>query len=142
MVELGLEVPGVRTLGRQVEENLDFGPTCTQTEDDEHPDDLSEVMDFSQYNLGTTIRLIVLSGESRRIEVKRGTKRGSIHIRAGEICRALTDEHVGDSAFFEILTWDRAVHRDCKETNAPEPNIRIATKVLLEAMKSPAYTKG
>jgi hypothetical protein len=125
-----------------VEEDVQYQPGCNYGEGDEHPEDLSEVIDFSRYNLGTTIRLIVLSGESRCIDVKRGTRQGSIHIRAGEICRAETDDLEGDSAFFDILSWDRAVHRDCKETTPPETNMRISTKVLLEAMKSPAYSRG
>jgi hypothetical protein len=108
---------------------------------DVYPDDLSEVMDFSSYNLRTTIRLIVLSGECRRIEVKRGSKQGQIFIKEGEIYMTATNENEGDAAFFAILAWDRAVHRDYKEVAPPEKNMRIPTAVLLEAMKSQAYTR-
>lgn len=108
---------------------------------DIYPDDLSEVMDFSSYNLRTTVRLIVLSGECRRIEVRRGSRHGYVFVKEGEIYRAVADETEGDAAFFEILGWDRAVHRDYREDDPPERNIRISTSVLLEAMKSQAYTR-
>ena len=40
----------------------------------ELPDSLSEIMDFSSYDLFTTLRLIVLSGETRSVDVRRGSK--------------------------------------------------------------------
>ncbi len=99
------------------------------------PDDLSEVMDFSGYDLRTTIRLIVLSGESRRIEVRRGSRSGSIFIKDGEICAALTDIDRGDEAFFEILAWKQSTHSDAHEPDPPERNLRISTSVLLDTMR-------
>ncbi len=124
-----------------VKDPLDRVPGSDNSDSDVYPDDLSEVMDFSSYNLRTTIRLIVLSGECRRIEVKRRSKQGYIFIKEGEIYRTVTDENEGDEAFFEILAWDRAIHRDYKEATPPEKNMRISTSVLLEAMKSQAYTR-
>ena len=50
----------------------------------ELPDSLSEIMDFSSYDLCTTVRLIVLSGETRTVQVTRGSKQGSIYIKGGE----------------------------------------------------------
>jgi hypothetical protein len=99
------------------------------------PDDLSEVMDFSGYDLRTTIRLIVLSGESRRIDVRRGSKSGSIFIRDGEICTARTDVDQGDEAFFEMLAWKQSTHSDAHEPDPPDRNLRISTSVLLDAMR-------
>jgi hypothetical protein len=124
-----------------VKDHTGHGADVQRSDGDVYPDDLSEVMDFSTYNLRTTVRLIVLSGECRRIEVKRRSKQGNIYIKAGEIYRAVTDENEGDAAFFEILGWDRAIHRDYGEDDPPERNIRIATTVLLEAMKSQAYAR-
>ncbi|MBI4964616.1 MAG: DUF4388 domain-containing protein [Desulfomonile tiedjei] len=98
------------------------------------PEDLSEVMDFSSYDLRTTIRLIVLSGESRRVDVKRGSLIGSIFVKEGDIYRAVTEEREGDEAFFEILSWSKAVHADAQESAPVERNIRIATQVLLDLM--------
>jgi uncharacterized protein (UPF0548 family) len=105
---------------------------------DRQPEDLSEVMDFSSYDLRTTIRLIVLSGESRRVEVKRGTLNGSIFVKEGDIYRALTDEREGDEAFFEILSWSKAVHMDSQESGLLERNVRISTQVLLDLMDARA----
>jgi len=102
------------------------------------PDDLSEVMDFSSYDLRTTIRLIVLSGESRRVDVKRGSLNGSIFVKEGDIYRAVTDERKGDEAFFEILSWNRAVHMDSQEADPVERNVRVSTRVLLELMDAKA----
>lgn len=124
-----------------VKDHTDHVPGAEHSDTDIYPDDLSEVMDFSSYNLRTTIRLIVLSGECRRIEVKRRSKHGYVFVKEGEIYRAVTDENEGDAAFFEILGWDRAVHRDYKEDDPPERNIRISTSVLLDAMKSQAYSR-
>lgn len=103
------------------------------------PDDLSEVMDFSKFDLGTTLRLIVLSGESRRVEVTRGRARGYIYIKAGEIYRAATSNSRGDEAIFEMVSWDKAVHRDFLEPSPPEPNIRIPTANLLDTLKKMSY---
>jgi len=100
------------------------------------PEDLSEVMDFSKYDLGTTMRLVVLSGESRRIEVKRGSRHGSIFIKDGEIYRVETSERQGDEALFDILSWDKTVHSDVRQVEPVEPNVRIATTVLLNLMKN------
>jgi hypothetical protein len=139
---------GGNHLSKSLHDNLERAPRPESSTDDcsaeslsEMPEDLSEVMDFSSYNLVTTIRLIVLSGECRRIEVQRGSRKGSIFIKAGEIYRVETSEREADEAFFEILSWDRALHKDCKEAEPPEPNMRISTKVLLEAMKSQTYTR-
>jgi hypothetical protein len=99
------------------------------------PENLSEVMDYSSYDLRTTIRLIVMSGESRRISVKRGSKKGSIYIKHGEIYMAQTDESVGDEAFFEILAWDKAIHSDAPQDIPPESNMRISTQVFLDLIQ-------
>ena len=124
-----------------MKDHTDHVPGADHFDSDSHPDDLSEVMDFSSYGLRTTIRLIVLSGECRRIEVKRRSKQAYIFVKEGEIYRAVTDENEGDAAFFEILGWDRAIHRDYKEEDPPERNMRISTSVLLEAMKNQAYAR-
>jgi len=99
------------------------------------PDELSEVLDFSAYDLATTIRLIVLSGESRRIDVRRVSKRGSIFIQGGEIYRAESTECTSDEAFFDMLSWDSELHSDTWEADPPERNIRVATNVLLDVLK-------
>jgi hypothetical protein len=98
-------------------------------------------MDFSSYDLMTTIRLIVLSGESRRVDVKRGSRRGCIYIKAGEIYRVVADQRHGDAAFFEIIAWDRAVHKDGQESTVLEGNMRISTSVLLQSMRNQVYRK-
>jgi hypothetical protein len=102
----------------------------------ELPDSLSEIMDFSSYDLCTTLRLIVLSGETRSVDVRRGSKRGSVYIKGGEIYAAVTNSCQGDEAFFEMLSWDTANHSDYNEPNGSERNVRIPTKVLLEVMNS------
>jgi uncharacterized protein (UPF0548 family) len=108
------------------------------TEIGKEPEDLSEVMDFSSYDLRTTIRLIVLSGESRRVDVKRGSLSGSIFVKEGDVYRAVTDEREGDEAFFEILSWNKAAHADSQETGDVERNVRISTQVLLDLMDAKA----
>ncbi len=105
-------------------------------ENSELPDSLSEIMDFSSYDLRTTVRLIVLSGETRTVRVIRGSKQGSIYIKGGEIYAAVTNSCQGDEAFFEMLSWDDANHADHNEVNDSESNMRIPTKVLLEVMNS------
>jgi hypothetical protein len=107
-----------------------------QSDQDSYPNDLSEVMDFSRYDLRTTIRLIVLSGESRRVEVKRGSRKGSIFIREGEIYRVEARDREGDEALFEILSWDKTIHSDFLQSECPDRNIRIATQVFLNMMES------
>ncbi len=104
------------------------------------PEDLSEVMDFSSYDLRTTLRLVVLSGESRRVDVKRGSRQGSVYIREGEIYRAVAGPIEGDEAFFEILSWDRAVHRDTQESETLSRNVRVSTDVLLHLIKDQTST--
>jgi len=106
------------------------------------PEDLSEVMDFSIYDLRTTIRLIVLSGESRRIDVRRGSKQGSIFVKEGEIYRAVTNERQGDEAFFEILSWDRSVHTDTQQVESLDKNLRIPTSVFLNLIREVTTNPG
>jgi hypothetical protein len=101
-----------------------------------HPEDLAEVMDFSGYDLFTTVRLIVSSGESRRIRVKKGGLTGSMFIKEGEIYRVETVDRFGDEAFFEIISWKNASHTDMQESDPPESNVKISTSVLLDLMKS------
>ncbi len=108
----------------------------TETGNNEFPDSLSEIMDFSSYDLFTTLRLIVLSGETRSVDVRKGSRRGSVYIKGGEIYAAVTDSCRGDEAFFEILSWDSADHSDRNDLDTPEKNLRIPTKVLLEVMNS------
>lgn len=105
-------------------------------ENNEPPEDLSEIMDFSIYDLRTTIRLIVLSAEPRRIDVKRGSLSGSIFIKDGEIYRAVTNDRAGDEAFFEILSWENAAHSDSTEVELPEANVQIPTAVFLDLLRS------
>lgn len=100
-----------------------------------HPEDLSEVMDFSSYDLRTTVRLIVLSGESRRIDVKKGSREGAIYIREGEIFRAVAGTLHGDEAFFEILSWKNETHSDSLSTEDMGNNVRIPTTVLVDLLK-------
>lgn len=107
--------------------------------EERYPEDLSEVMDFSKFDLATTVRLIVLSGESRRVEVTKGHTQGYIYIKAGEIYRAVTNKNRGDAAVFEMMSWDKSVHRDFLEANPPEPNVRIPTPNLLDALKKMSY---
>ncbi len=107
-----------------------------QSHNDGYPEDLSEVMDFSRYDLRTTVRLIVLSGESRRVDIRRGSRGGSICIREGEIYRAQAGELEGDEALFEILSWDKTIHSDFLQSECPERNIRIATQVFLNMMEN------
>lgn len=99
------------------------------------PENLSEVMDYSSYDLRTTIRLIVMSGESRRISVKRGSRQGSIYVKDGEIYMAETGETGGDEAFFEILAWDKAIHSDAPQDVPPDANMRISTRVFLDLLQ-------
>ncbi len=113
-------------------------PHGMDPESEGHPEDLSEVMDFSRYDLRTTIRLIVLSGESRRVDVKRGSRKGVIFIRGGEIYRVETAELAGDEAFFDILSWDRTSHTDYREEACPEKNVRVPTHVLLKLLEGKA----
>jgi len=118
-------------MGSETLNNMDGLPVPGRAE---RPEDLSEVMDFSSYDLRTTIRLIVLSGESRRVDVKKGSNQGSIFIREGEIYRVVTGEREGDEALFQILSWEKAVHADYREATLQEKNMRIATSVFLDLM--------
>jgi hypothetical protein len=110
--------------------------TLDRYSEEKAPDDLSEVMDYSSYDLPTTIKLIVSGGESRRIDVRKGSRSGSIYIKAGEIYCAETSEGSGDEGFFAVLSWEDAVHTDTAQTEVPEKNIRIPTDVLLEMLSS------
>ncbi len=117
----------------------DSSQADSHLEDDaknKHPEDLAEVMDFSRYDLFTTVRLIVCSGESRKIQVKKGSRKGSMFIKEGEIYCVETDDRYGDEAFFEIVSWKNASHTDVQEADPPEKNVRISTNVLLDLMKS------
>jgi hypothetical protein len=102
----------------------------------EAPEDLSEVMDFSDYDLKTTIRLIVLSGESRSIHVSKGSHSGRIYINCGEILHVVTDTGQGDEALFDLLAWKNETHTDGKCDDSPDPNIRIPTSVFLDILKN------
>jgi hypothetical protein len=106
-----------------------------ESENERYPDDLSEVIDFSSYDLRTTLRLIVLSGESRRVDVQRGRRRGSIFIKGGEIYSVFTANDEGDEAFFEILSWEGAVHSDVQQVDSPAENVRVPTRVILDLLK-------
>lgn len=110
------------------------------SENNSTPDDLSEVMDYSSYDLRTTIRLIVLSGECRRVDVQRGSRRGSIYINSGELYRVVTTDREGDEAFFEIMSWNKAIHTDSLQPEPLERNVRIPTDVLLDVSKRETST--
>ncbi len=132
--------PNERTENKNEDMNSEQRPAGekNQTRLVRQPEDLSEVMDFSSYDLRTTIRLIVLSGESRRVDVKRGSMNGSIVVKEGDVYRAVTSEREGDEAFFEILSWKKAVHIDSQETGPVERNVKISTQVLLDLMDAKA----
>jgi hypothetical protein len=104
----------------------------------EPPEDLAEIIDFSAYDLHTTIRLIVLSGESRRVDVRRGGKKGSVFVKDGTIYRVKTTEGEGDMAFFDVLSWKGALHTDVPQPDAPEANVRISTTVLMDVLRKGA----
>jgi hypothetical protein len=91
-------------------------------------------MDFSSYDLRTTIRLVVHSGESRRVDIRQGSKWGVIYIRDGEIYRVQTTDLEGDEAFFEILGWKKASHSDRIDSDRPERNVNISTEVFLDLL--------
>ena len=110
------------------------------SEDNSTPEDLSEVMDYSSYDLRTTIRLIILSGECRRVDVQRGSRRGSIYINSGELYRAVTTDREGDEAFFEIMSWNKAIHTDSLQPEPLERNVRIPTDVLLDVSRRETST--
>lgn len=103
--------------------------------EDQEPVDLSEIMDFSAYNLKTTIRLIILSGESRRIDITKGTLQGAIFIEAGEIYRVEANESSGDEALFAILSWQNPLHTDSQIKKRLESNVKIPTPVFLDILK-------
>jgi hypothetical protein len=102
----------------------------------EQPEDLSEIMDFSAYDLRTTIRLIVLSGESRMVQIKKMSQLGNIYIKCGEIYRSETNDLSGDEAFFAMLSWRNASHSDAKQPRSLESNMGISTAVLLDLLES------
>lgn len=93
-------------------------------------------MDFSSYDLRTTVRLIVLSGESRKVDVIKGSVQGAIFIKEGEIYRAVTNDLQGDEAFFEIFSWKNETHFDSHVSELLEKNIRIPTGVLVDLLKN------
>jgi hypothetical protein len=103
--------------------------------DDVDSENISEVLDFSSFDLSTTIRLIVLSAESRRIDIRKGSRQGSIFIREGQIYHVVTQDTQGDEAFFDILSWKDAAHRDVMQQETPEANLRISTGVLLDLLR-------
>ena len=100
----------------------------------EKREDISEIMDYSSYDLRTTIRLVVLSGESRRVDVIKGSRQGTIFIKDGEIHSAVANDLKGDEAFFEMLSWIKAEHSDAHQRDQPEGNMRVSTSVLLDLL--------
>ncbi len=121
---------------KKTDKNVSSGNPGRIGPHDNHPEDLSEVMDFSSYDLRTTVRLIVLSGESRRIDVRKGSLQGVIYIKEGEICGALTDDLHGDEAFFDIFSWKNETHTDSQAAESMENNIRIPTGVLVDLLQN------
>jgi len=103
------------------------------------PDDLAQVINFSDYDLCTTLRLITLSGESREVSIRRGANQGTIYIADGEIRAAATRDLAGDEALFQILSWDAASHVDAHHAAPAERNIRVSTPVLLEILKKEVF---
>ncbi len=103
------------------------------------PEDLSQVINFSYYDLCTTLRLIVLSGESREVKVRKGSRNGAIYIADGEIQAAMTRDRAGDEALFEILSWEAASHVDVHHADRPVRNIRLSTGVLLEILRKEVF---
>jgi hypothetical protein len=103
------------------------------------PEGLSEVIDFSGYDLCTTLRLIALSGECRQVKVRKGSRQGAIYISAGEIQAAVTKDRAGDEALFESLSWEGASHVDLPHADPLERNISTSTQVLLEILKKEVF---
>ncbi len=103
------------------------------------PEDLSQVINFSDYDLCTTLRLITLSGESREVTVRKGSNHGTIYIADGEIQAAVTRDCIGDEALFQILSWEAASHVDAHPVSRVERNIRVSTQVLLEILKKEVF---
>lgn len=101
-------------------------------------EDLSEVMDFSSYDLRTTVRLVIHSGESRRVDIRQGSKWGAIYIKDGELYRVETSESEGDEAFFEILGWKKASHSDRMQSEKLDRNVNISTDVFLDLLNKNA----
>jgi hypothetical protein len=125
---IDLRLSSLNRKSKPVSSGANSDPDC--------PSDVSEVIDFSNYDLKTTIRLIVLSGEARKITVNRGSVSGTIFIKEGEVFNAETIDATGDEAFFQILSWKNAAHFDSSFDNIPETNIRVPTSALLNLMKS------
>ena len=121
---------------KKTDKNISSGNPGLIGPHDNHPEDLSEVMDFSSYDLRTTVRLIVLSGETRRIDVRKGSLKGVIYIKEGEIYRALTDDLRGDEAFFDIFSWKKETHTDSQAAESMEKNVRIPTGVLIDLLQN------
>ena len=116
--------------------------SSAESENRIHPEDVSEVIDFSAYDLWTTLRLIVLSGESRKIDVRRGSKQGAIYITGGDILRCVTTEREGDEALFEILSWEGATHTDIQYRDPEVKNMRVPTRILLDILKKDVFQPG
>jgi len=74
------------------------------------------------------------------VDVKRGSKHGSIYIKAGEIYRAVAGLIEGDEAFFEILSWDKSFHSDAQEAETLLQNVKVSTDVLLHLIKDQTST--
>lgn len=107
-----------------------------------HSEDVSEVIDFSAYDLWTTLRLIVLSGESRKIDVKKGSRQGAIYIAGGDILHSVTADREGDEALFEMLSWEGATHTDVQCSDPLARNMRVPTRILVEILKKEVFQPG
>lgn len=113
--------------------------SSAKSENRGHPEDVSEVIDFSAHDLWTTLRLIAMSGESRRIDVRRGSKEGAVYITGGDVLRCVTTDREGDEALFEILSWEGATHTDIQYRDPAEKNMRVPTRVLLEILRKDVF---
>lgn len=61
---------------------------------------------ITNVSLHDVIQLICIGRNTCRMKVRSGSRQGSIFFRDGEIVHAEEQEHKGEDAFFNILSWD------------------------------------
>ncbi len=85
---------------------------------------------ITNVSLHDVIQLICIGRNTCRMEVRSGSKRGSIFFREGEIVHAQEKANKGEEAFFEILSWDLGEFL-CDKTPAIEDTIGESWDFLL-----------
>jgi DNA-binding response OmpR family regulator len=82
-------------------------------------------------NFTDLIQILCAGGKNVRISLTEGDQEAEVYLQNGDIVHAATGDAEGDSAFYELMRWERGEFVTCHCTDFPQRSVHESAMSLL-----------